>query len=121
MEEKLSSIYPQIALQSTSNAQKKSNKPQKLRKTQIPGYYSVLAWDLTSTCSWTDDIVKEDERSNLAPILSDPATDYTLTNSEPDKIKPHAFKPDNDEEKDSQENDRNSADEWHEWQDYDEF
>ena len=65
-----------------------------------------MASDLTSTCSGTNDKAEEDERSKLAPIVSDPATDDTLNNSEPVKIEPHAFKPEKVEEKDSQKNDR---------------
>ena len=95
MEEKLSCIDPHLALKTTSNAPKKSsNKPKKLRKAPILGYYSVLASDLPSTtCSETDDGEVEDERGKLAPNVPDPAPVNTLNNSEPAKKKPHAFQP----------------------------
>ena len=78
LEEWVSSFDPQISLKNTSKVSKKSrktckNKPKTLRKTPVPGYYSALASDQSS--SGTND--DEDEHSNTAPNLSDPAPGNT--------------------------------------------
>ena len=105
LEEKLSCLDPHLVLKTTSNATKKSsNKPKKLRKTPILGYYSVLASDLPSF--ETDDGEEQDERSKLAPNIPDPASDNTLTNPEPAKEEQRAFQ--SESEKDAPENPMNA-------------
>ena len=66
-----------------------------------------MASNLTSSAG-TDGDEDEDNQSKTAPIRSDPAPDYTLTNSEPAKVEPHAFKPESDGKKDAKENDKNA-------------